>query len=174
MYDDHHALVDPGEGSRTTLLILPLDGGPPVTMTVPAVDPGETIGPGNVTRNGKWYVGLVLRDRHVVALHVVSLTDHTTRIVRLPFEGIGATVGMLPDGQHAIVAGKAGGDTAARYYLVPLDGTAPRPYRALSATPIDAHVAPNGDAIAFTTEGTPTSHIYDIDLTPVLHAVIKH
>ena len=102
----------------------------------------------------------------------ISTAGEPTRTLRLPF--IGHHGANYPGGKQLLNVGKAAGDTLWKIFLVPLDGSTPRLLGEIpggAGGPLAA--SPDGRFVAYTSEGTYTSKIYEIDFGPALQAIMK-
>ena len=81
------------------------------------------------------------------------------------------------DADHLLVIKGEPGRTDFPLYSLPFDGTAAK---ALGRVPgwqmgggVSGNGVPDGKFFAFFSTGTPTSHIYDVDLSPIMQLVKK-
>ena len=99
------------------------------------------------------------------SLRTLSLPFEVTCCWNAPFH---------PDGRHLILGGTTPGESISKLFLVPLNGDAPRVLSQFSRLNGTAYVSPDGRSLVFTSEGTPTSTIYELDVTPILQSIGKH
>ena len=129
------------------------------------------------SHDGKWILWLARNPAGRLAnLEIMSTGGDSLRTLSLPIE-ISSTkhVPFQPDDQHVILFGRTPGDQAFKVFLVPLAGGVPRVLATLPGRPYDGRLdlSPDGKSLVFTTEGAPTSTIYELDLTPIIPAVRK-
>ena len=109
------------------------------------------------------------------AIKIVSTVDDSTSTLRLPFSNPHSVA--FPDSKQLVSIGKAPGDSAWKLFLVPLDGGPTRAigeiaYDGLSSGGLLAP-SPDGKLLAYTSAGSYTSKIFEVDLGPVLPAIMK-
>lgn len=186
------AVVELGEsralGPKQAFLV-PLAGGAARSIPMPALEPRRRLVSGFAyAANGKWLVANILSGFRVVGLQAMSTGTDSTRVLRFPADfGPFHPLLLLPDGEHVLKVGSFGATTTdftKIVYSIPLDGTA---WRVLGRIPppnfgnsgvgnagMPGALSSDGKRFAFLEIGKPTTHFYDVDLTPVLKAINKH
>jgi Tol biopolymer transport system component len=170
---DRELVVGVGADPTIRRFLVPVDGGTARPLPDVVAESGVNRGGGvGLPLGGPWVV--VPRqdargDWPVVTF--LSTTGDSTVTMRLPFGSTWAQA--LPNGKY-VVLGHAAGDTLNRIYVVGLDGSKPRligdaPRWRVSATA----PSPDGKLLAYTSEGRPTTSIFEIDFGPVLQALMK-
>ncbi len=133
-----------------------------------------------VSSDGGWLM-FVPRDDGQPNMSVELMTSggDSLRTLRLPFHPTCCwQATFTPDG--VIIGGETPGEKASKFFLVPLNGAAPRvlsefPGRTAEFSGLTgiASLSPTGKALLFTTRAVPTSTFYELDLTTLLQSVGK-
>jgi Tol biopolymer transport system component len=160
-------------GVKTTeRFLVPLDGGSARRLPDPALEPGTRTGNGALVAGDRVLVGQVDARGEARVIKILSTAGDATRTLRIPFNGHHGV--LHPDGKQIINVGKATGDSVWKLFLVPLDGSAtrligeiPRGTGGLLAP------SPDGKLLAYTSDGSVTSKILEIDFAPALQAIVK-
>jgi hypothetical protein len=172
----------PNEEEGTGLagfLVVPLDGGRAQPVHLPNLESGTTI-PLVAGYSSEWITtDLVSRGRAIGAL-VVSTSSEPGRVLSYP-DGFAARFGLtllLPDSKELVKIGLMGSDTTYTVLALPLDGSAPRalarvPQLITGMSGWRDDLSPDGRRLAFFERGVSTTHLYDIDLTPITALVNK-
>lgn len=167
-------LLGAADGGRYS--VIPTNPG--VTQRLPFVV-GRVPFPG-VSSDGRWLLFHLWNqterpklDRRSSSVELLTIGGDSSRTVSLPFGAQFETPLFFPDGRHVILVGNAPGDSVSKIFLVPLDGTPPRLLAAVPAMPYEGRLelSPDGRTLVFTTEGPPTSTLYELDLSPILPSV---
>jgi Tol biopolymer transport system component len=105
-------------------------------------------------------------------LRVISTTGEATRTVRAPAGSYNGNV--FPDGRHVAVTGLTSGDALHQLYVVSLDDGSQRMVAEIEGGGMGEHLAPSPDSrfVAYTTDGTYTSTIHEIDFGPAIDAIL--
>lgn len=161
----------------TQFVVVPLDGSAARPVSMPALEPGVRLMTANVYSE-KWFASTLLAPNGFVGIQVMSTGTDSTRVIRFPANLYTPAFSMLPDGEHLMAQGRAPADHDVTLYSIPLDGSAPRVIGHVSETigllnMTLASFSANGKLCAFFAPGTSVSHIYDVDLTPVLKVINK-
>jgi hypothetical protein len=110
----------------------------------------------------------------ITSVELMTSGGESVRTLNLPFEGTCCWHAPFhPDGRHLILGGRIPGESESKIFLVPLNGDAPR---VLSQSPrliSTIYISPDGKSLVFTSEGAPTSTIYELDMTALLQSVAK-
>jgi Tol biopolymer transport system component len=110
----------------------------------------------------------------ITSVELMTSVGESVRTLNLPFEGTCCWHAPFhPDGRHLILGGRIPGESESKIFLVPLNGDAPR---VLSQSPrliSTIYISPDGKSLVFTSEGAPTSTIYELDMTALLQSVVK-
>ena len=129
-----------------------------------------------VSSDGKSLLLLVPNDdKGLTDIDLMDSGGDSLRTLSLPFEVTCCwNAPFHPDGRHLILGGTTPGESISKLFLVPLNGDAPRVLSQFSPLNGAAYVSPDGRSLVFTSEGTPTSTIYELDVTPILQSIGKH
>jgi hypothetical protein len=105
-------------------------------------------------------------------LRVISTTGEPTRTVRAPAGSYNGSV--FPDRRYVAVTGLAPGDVLHKLYVVSIDDGSQRMVAEIEGGGMGEHLAPSPDGrfVAYTTEGTYTSTIHEIDFGPAFEAIL--
>jgi Tol biopolymer transport system component len=130
-----------------------------------------------ISPDGKWLVFQIRFNRaaRVTAVEVIGTNGLGSRIIPLPFTGMRRFENVVfhPDGQHVILVGQSRGDSIPKVFLVPLDGSAVRALATLRADALSGRVdiSPDGKAVIYTAESSPTTTIYEVDIASLRKVV---
>lgn len=164
----------------TRFILVPLDGGSPRPAPIPALEPGIRLG--FVTGfSEKWLTVTLYASNGPVGILVMSTGTDSTRVLRFPAQHYAPPPYLdlvLPDGEHLVKIGFEPGTKSYTLVSVPIDGSAPRTIRTIpelirGLSGWEAGLSTDGKQFAFFSVGTPTTHIYDIDLSPILKLIKK-
>jgi hypothetical protein len=169
--------------SREQRVLVPVDGGPALTLSIPGFGQNRRMDLAFVTTDG---TRLLIRERrdtgpNISSLAVVGASGGLLRTVALPFEGEGSA-GQLPvlrpGGQSTLVvtgtasSASPGRTELSKVYAVPLDGGAPRLVATLPgrvANDYQVRLSPDGSTLALTIiTGPRAATILDLDLGQIL------
>jgi Tol biopolymer transport system component len=160
--------------NKTERFLVPLNGGVTRRLPDPGTDPGSRIG-GTLVAGDRLLLAEVDAKGEARVIKILSTAGDPTRTLRLPFSGSRGVV--LPNGQQIVSVGKATGDSVDKLFLVPLDGRATRligdiPPRTsfLGGLLVPS---PDGKLLAYTSEGSFTSKILEVDFSPAFREIMK-
>ena len=164
---------DSSGAKRNSYPVIPADSGPPRELSGAI---GRRCGPSS-SADGRWLLFLIrtISDARLTDIELITTGGDSSRMVKLPFEldGCGLASPMFhPDGRHVVLVGKLPGDSTSKMFLVSFDGTAPRVLAILPAaiSSIGLSFSPDGNTLAYTVEGAPSTVIYELDVSPILKA----
>jgi Tol biopolymer transport system component len=146
--------------------VVPLDGGAARRLPDSGLKSGTE----------RWMIDgdrLFIHDSHETRVTILSTAGDATRTLRLPF---GDTRGAAyPGGTQVLYVGQVTGDSLWTIFLVPLDGSAPRALGEIPGGTTGGSIvaSPDGKLIAYTSEGTHTSTLLEVDFGPALKAILK-
>lgn len=166
-------LIALGNGQPETQRVMATSGGPP-RMLPPGV--GKTRTYLGASPDRRWLAFLIRdSDRRTTGVELMTNTGDSLRTVPLTFQADWTKrAEFQPDGRHLVMVGKHAGDTASTIYLVPLGGGAPRAVaRVTDAIAGYLALSPDGRSVVFATSGTPTSVLYELDVSPIVQALAK-
>ena len=130
-----------------------------------------------VSTDGKWVLWLIRNtDGGITSVQLMTNEGDSLRTMNLPFEVDRRFPysAFLPDGQHVILVGKPPGEGTSKIFLVPLNGETPRVLTQVQGRLTGMFdISPDGKTLVYTVEGTPTSTIYELDVTPILQSIGK-
>ncbi len=172
---DREVVVSVATGQGPERFLVPLDGGAARRLPNPGTEPGSRVGE-TVVAGTQLLLPQLDANGEVRVVKILSTVGDATRTLRLPASSSYAVA--LPDAQQIISLGRATGDSLYKLFLVPLDGSAPR---LIGEIPLGTDVpvpsgglapSPDGKLLAYTVDGRYTSKIFEIDLGPVLQAIM--
>ncbi len=158
-------------------LLVPFDGGAPRPVPMPALGPGERLN--FISGKSEKWLAATRTKGNQATIQLMSTGTDSTRLLPLPANFTPRfPLLFMPDGRHMMTYGYTTGEKDFSVYLVPLDGTAPRvighlpPATGSSGIYIRSWSA-DGKFFAYFAAGTSTTHVYDVDLTPILNLIKK-
>jgi Tol biopolymer transport system component len=173
------ALVSVGDSARLQLYRVPIDGGAVHQIPVPAMPESDLFVRWAAVGSSDWFVAPLAKGGSVHAILAVSRSTDSVQIVPVT-PGIyhGAPVMVLPDQQHVALVGKTPGDTGLRIFSIPLGGGAVRTIGRVPGSIFqfggNNALSPDGRTLALITAGVSTTHLFDLDLTPILQSLGQH
>jgi Tol biopolymer transport system component len=163
-------LVTPGQSPEQ--FIVPVDGGAARRLPDPGIEPGSHMS-GMMAAGNRLIIPVRNARGDMQVIKIQSMVDDSTRTLSLPFAAVGGMI--FPDGHRLVAVGKpTGADAKYKLFLVPLDGS---PTRLIGEIPRGRGgllaPSPDGKLVAYTSDGSITSKILEIDFAPALQAIVK-
>ena len=171
-YNDATAAVF-GPQMSPTFIILPMAGGAAHPASVPPLGGARATRPFD-SRDGKWLVQRVTTAAGVTSLVLYDANGQFVRSVEVPLLEVQGSSLAFPDGEHALVAAKGASDSTLRYYVVPLDGGAPKAIATGQAATGNFALSPDGKSLIFVSVKLVDSRIALVDFSPLLQSILKH
>ena len=166
-------------------VVLPLNGGPGIVMTPKPLDTPASAadlkpfdGPWGSrpfqSHDGQWLLQRLRTVEGSVKFAFYTRTGELMREMPTPFTSIRGASSPLPDGKHLFLFATTVTDTVRRYYVVPLDGSAPRSLSLASDATASYMLSPDGKTVVYGGFDSLDTRIDAIDFTPVLRAAGIH